>query len=419
MKKFLSLLASLTLTGTATLSVVSCAKSAELPSFHNPDYIPDKLHQTSAEKEAINEAIIARFKAAVLTDIYKINKQQTASVAFRTFSGKDQDLQKTFLKNFTENDFLSSAEIDSKAESPLDVDGNRGYNGGVIDYITKELNITTLLDFLNKYFKIDVTSQAMRDKIFGLLQTGRGVLQTFDGKYLAENLPDFLKLIPSGLLENLPELVSKNLPTLAQKALDFLVPQDKLDPIFNGLIQGTDLTAYKDFTLAQVGDAIVVNFINFYGYGTNPDFKAFDPIVLGQSGDLSAVGAYLYTHREDLVSFDLHNHFESGLKSLMQFVSLFNSVMSAYKTPTVPKTDDDHLFSSTQTNAEFVAILQSKTLGSINDDLTHFQIGTLVSNLVYYFGQPSLHARQVGLAKFGYLLTYHGIVNENNLLPSF
>jgi MOLPALP family lipoprotein len=417
MKKILSLLASLTLASTATLSVVSCAKSAELPPFHNPDYIPDDLHQSEAEKQAINDAVIARLKAAVLTDVYKINKQQTAAVAFRTFSGQDQDLYKVFLDNFTENDFLAS--VPDKGTQKLDLSGNLGYNGGIIDYLTKELKIDSLLKFLKDYFQIDLTSQAMKDKIFGLLQTGRGVLQTFDGSYLAQNLPDFLKLIPSDLLEKVPAIVQQNLPMLAQKLLNFVLPKANLDPIFNGLVQGTDLTSYKDFTLAQVGDALVVNFVNFYGFGTNPEFQAFDPITLGQSGDLTEVGKYLYTHRDDLASFDLRAHLEPGLKALMQFLGLFNCVMSVYKTSDVQKTDDNHLFSTNQTNDEFVADLQTKILGTVSDDLTHFQIGSLVSNLVYYFGQPTAAARQLGLAKFGYLLTYHGVVSDTNPLPSF
>jgi len=417
MKKILSLLASLTLVGTATLSVVSCAKSAELPPFHNPDYLPDELHQTTAEKQAINEAVIARLKAAVLTDVYKINKQQTATVAFRTFSNKDKDLRKAFLDNFTENDFLAS--VPEQGTKGLDLLGSLGYNGGILDHVTQELKIDSLLNFLRDYFQIDLTSQAMKDKIFGLLQTGRGVLQTFDGSYLAKNLPDFLKLIPDDLLAKVPVLIQQNLPLVTQKLLDFVIPKATLDPIFNGLVQGTDLTTYKDFSLSQVGDAIVVNFVNFYGYGTNPEFQAFDPIALGQSGDLTEVGKYLYTHRDDLASFDLRQHFEPGLKALMQFLGLFNAVMSAYKTPAVHPVDDNHLFNATQTNDEFVAELQTKTLSEVNEDLTHFQIGNLVSNFVYYFGQPSATARQSGLAKFGYLLTYHGPVSETNPLPSF
>jgi len=416
MKKFLSLMAALTLTGTATLSVVSCASTTNVPPYHNDDYTPEDLHQTKAEKQAINEAVITRLKAAVLTDIYQINKQQTRDVAFRAFSAQDKDLQKTFANHFTEGNFLASAN--QEGSSKIDLNGTRGYNGGILDYAVNDLKLNKVVDFL-KFFKIDLTSQETKDEIYKILGTGRDVLQVFSGEHLAKTLPVYFKQIPSDLLNQVPNSFRPYLPGAVQSFIDAFLPAEQLDPIFNGLTKGTDLTAYQDFNLAQIGDAIVVNFVNFYGYGTNPEFQPFDPITLGQSGDLSSVANYLFQHRDDLTKFNLKPKLEVGLEALLKFVSLFNCIMSAYKTAEVQPSDDQHLFSKDQDNEAFVTALQTKTLSSLNVDLTHFNLGTLVDNFVYFFGQPQAAKQRIAMAKFGYLLTYHGPVSETNPLPSF
>jgi len=422
MKKFLSLLAALTLTGSAALTVVSCADSENTPPYRNKDYFPEDLHQSEAEKLAINEAVIARLKAAILTDIYQINKQQTRDVAFRAFSGQEKNLQKTFANHFDEENFLASATKNQVLA--INLNGNRGYNGGMLDYILNDLRLNGLVNFLKTFLNIDLASQQTKDKIYQLLGTGRDVLQVFTGEHLAKNLPGYFKKIPSDLLNKLPDDHDPNgirslLPASVQTLINAFLPTKQLDIVLDGLAKGTDLSAYKDFTLAQIGDAIVVNFVNFYGYGTNPEFQPFDPLTLGQSGDLNRVSAYLYEHHNDLEKFDLKPKMEVGLESLLKFISLFNCAMTVYKTPTVQPKDDQHLFNESQDNETFVAEIQTKVLSSFNLDLTHFNLGTLVDNFVYFFGQPKAENQRIAMAKFGYLLTYHGVISKTNPLPSF
>jgi len=411
MKKILSILASLTIFASTTVTVISCTTNGSNPYHNNPNYNPNNSNQTEETKKAIEQAMEARIKAAILTDNYHINKQQTQDVAFRHISNTEQNLKTTY------NTFFDESSLDHVTTKEIDLNGNLGFEGGMINPILNQVNLS---DFFKEIIKnitnIDLNSQDLKTQIVQIFTTIRDILQGFSASAIADKLPILITKIPSGIMDMIPKIIGNTLSDVTQSFVNTFANRSVVETILNGLVQGSDLSRFANSTVATLFDAFFVNLTNLVGFAIDEKYTAIDDTA---TVNFDQLGEYWYNNRKKLSEFSFTKNLPGTVEKLISTLAIFNALLTIYKTPTILPTDDQHLFDNQTTNDEFVANMQTKTLASFEFDLTKFHLGQLISNSVYYLGQTNLVGQQ-RFQKLLYITLFNGdLSSDDSKIPSF
>jgi hypothetical protein len=276
MKKILSFLATFALLGSTSTTIISCTVEPN-PHHVNPDYQPEEINQSPTTKQAISEAIQTRIKAAILTDNYHLNKEQVTHAAFQMVSNNDENLETIYQTYFDENTLAQSVEKDSQ----IDLNGTKGYSGGLIDLILQQLNLSEVIkQILVNFLNLDLDSQTFKDQITDLLILASDMVQGFNTQVLTDELPLLLTKIPNDLFDQIPTVVANTISDVVQSTIDNFANVNLVNPVLDALISGSDLTRFNDLSVNQVFDAFFVNLTNFLGYGIDPEFDEFSDTKL-------------------------------------------------------------------------------------------------------------------------------------------
>jgi len=410
MKKFLSIIASMTIFVSSTVTVVSCTTNSRNQHNDNSNYNPGDSDQNNETKQAIEQAMEARIKAAVLTDSYHINKQQTQDVAFRQFSNNKNNLKTVY------NSFFDEKSLEENTTKKIDFNGNLGYEGQVINPIYNALNIPDFLkDIIANLTNIDLNSPDLKSKIIKIFNNIRDVLQGFTATAIADKLPILIGQIPSGIMDMIPKIIGNTLSDVTQSFIDTIASRTTVEPILDSLITGSDLSRFENSTVATLNDALFVNLTNLVGFAIDENYQEIDD----SSANFDQLGQYWYTNRKKLSEFSFTKNLPKTVEKLISTLGVFNAILTIYKTPNVLPKDDQHLFDDQITNIKFVENLQTKTLTDFKIDLKKFHLGQLISNTAYYLGETN-NVGQQRFQKLLYTLLFNGdLSGDDNKIPSF
>jgi len=410
MKKLLSIIASVTVFTSSTVTLISCTANGPNQYHDNSDYNQEDSDQSVETKQAIEQAMEARIKAAVLTDVYHINKQQTQDVTFRYFSNNKNNLKTVY------NTYFDEKSLIEKTSNKIDLNGNLGFEGGAISPIFNSINIPDFFKtILKNLTNIDLNAPDIKNQIIRIFNNIRDVLQGFSASAIAEKLPILIGLIPSGILDNIPNIIGNTLSDVSQAFIEAIANKTVVEPVLDALVKGSDLKRFSDSTIATLFDALFVNLTNFVGFAIDESYQELDD----KTANFDQLGQYWYTNRKKLSEFSFTKNLPKTVEKLISTLAIFNTLLTIHKTPDNSLIDDERLFDSKVGNDTFIEDLQTKTLASFNFDLTKFHLGELISNAAYYLGQTDIFS-QHRFQKFLYPILFNGDTShDDSKIPSF
>ncbi|MCL8212532.1 hypothetical protein [Mesoplasma whartonense] len=401
MRKFLVIFSALGLTSTMISSVIACGSNPHQP------VVEGKESQTVKD---IRAESLQQVQGYVLADAYGLDLTKTTTTLNNYYVDK----------NYFNANTLSQANL-----IDVQVNGVKGSDGELLTQLVEMI--------LNQGDSQTSPILAFLDKYKALIASLPGGLNTFPLEQYLASLPTIINLIGQQNLLIDPATSADSIAT----TLTTWYESQQLDNGLTNFNQATDLSELADLTVAELQSSFLVSLTSLIGYAMYPDsftslitpttlpdnttVNTYNPqALMSDNYDQAMQNFFSFVFKKGVgitppsgyavQSGGMLFYLGKTLKILEVLLSLYDECLN----DDFVIVDGTHLFSTTITNVDYLAIIKTKKVSdqAISEKGLHLEY--LLSKLGYFFndkneeenGYRILKLLNIFLASGGYEFSY-------------